>query len=331
MNYKIIKSTAGLLAIISLIFVFAGCGRDLGDLTEPDPENSNGANATIIVTMNEEMYSAFVSNYPGGFPTLTNTPDNNTVQNQVQPATVPQSTNAQQPSGAPAQTPSQNQNTGSNSGKTPLQYSKEELLTYFNTCVNKIKTAKPALTRDKNTAVSDIQLSNSMANSLVGFVKGILFSDDVDTQSVQKGQSCDNLVSREGKPYVSDLSMTDIKDITAVQEGSGYKVTVTMPDVHNTAADGPYSKIFQFLTTDDVQNVYAPKVGATVAKENIQMQYSGCTATATIDANGNVTAYETDVIGKMTLKDATIKKGVTIKTDMTVTLTTVTKYRDFIW
>lgn len=325
MTGKPLRLAACLACGAVTLTALTACGRDLGDLTEPAPQSETDRE-TIIVTMDAEQYSLLMQYYPelatsaaGG--TDQTTPQNTAPVSQNQPessATVPAATNGG----------SQN---GTASTATPLTYSKEELVTYFNNCANKIKTNMPAFTKEEQTKVTDIQLSNSLANSLVSVVKDALLSEDLISTPVTKGANCNAIVSPEGQSYVSTITAADISNITVQQAGSGYTMTVTMPQATNPDDSSAYGRIFQFVSVDDVLNEYAPEVGATVARENITINYSGCTATLTVDANGNPTNYQTYVTCVITLKDASIKKGITINSDVDITLATTTQLKDFTW
>lgn len=214
--------------------------------------------------------------------------------------------------------------------KTPTQMSDSELLEWFNLNLNNVKESMPAFERAKLTTVSDIQLSNQAANTLVGFVKGALLSEETEIKNAQKGESCVEIMCPDGERYTSNLGINDIKDISVSTAGSSYVVTVTLPDTKNpTRDDGAYAKIFNFITVDDVVNTYAPKVGATVDRKNIEVKYSGCYAKATFSPDGKVEAYETYVTCVMSLKDATVKKVVTINTDVDITLASTTNFTKF--
>ena len=242
-------------------------------------------------------------------PEITTAPVENTT---AAPQPVPESTTA-----APVQ-------------KTPLTMSKAELLDWFNLSLNNVKEGMPGFTRAKQTTVADISLSNQLANTLVSFVKGMLLSEEVETKTAAKGQSCVELMSPDGERYVSQLSMADVKDISVMAQGTGYAVTVTLPDAVNPTRDeSAYAKIFNFITVDDVINTYAPKVGATVARNNIKVSYTGCTAKAVISPDGKIESYNTYVTCVVSLKDATVKKGVTINTDVDFTLVSTTDYTNF--
>lgn len=233
---------------------------------------------------------------------------------------------------AAEQTTSAEVQTTAPAAATPLEMSDAELLEWFNTAVNNVKESMPAFERAKLTTVSDIVLSNQIANSLVSFVKGALLSEETEIKTATKGSSCVEVMSPDGERYVSQLTAADIKDITVTAKGTSYEVTVTLPDkVNPTRDEGAYAKIFNFITVDDVIEVYAPKVGATVAKNNIKVSYSGCYARALISPDGRVEAYDTYVTCVMSLIDASVKKGVTINTDVDITLVSETNYSKFVY
>lgn len=200
-------------------------------------------------------------------------------------------------------------------------------LRYFNAAVNRIKAERAGFTKSKLTATKDITLSNSLANSLVGLVKGALLSEDAVQTVVQPGENSDAVMSPYNVPFVSGLTEADVDSVEAVPADGGYTVTVHVKGETNPAAEGSAcSRIFEFITVDDVASTYAPKVGAEVARENIEVVFSDCWAKATVDAAGTVTAYETYVQGTMNLKNAKIR---IITTDVSVVLASTTTYTDF--
>ncbi len=257
----------------------------------------------------------------------------NTTAKPQETVTLPEITTApaENTTAAPGNnTPVPENTTAAPVSKTPLTMSKAELLDWFNLSLNNVKEGMPGFKRAKQTTVADIALSNQLANTLVSFVKGMLLSEEVETKTATKGQSCVEIMSPDGERYVSQLSMADVKDISVMAQGTGYAVTVTLPDAVNPTRDeSAYAKIFNFITVDDVLNTYAPKVGADVARNNVKVTYSGCTAKAVISPDGKIESYNTYVTCVVSLKDATVKKGVTINTDVEFTLVSVTDYTNF--
>ena len=237
-----------------------------------------------------------------------------------------------QETAAAAQTPDA-QTPDSGQGDVPAgnlaTMSPAEQLSYFNIAVNRIKAEKAGFQKSKLTATEDISLSNSLANSVVGLVKGALLSENATETTVAKGESSDAVMSPYNVPYVSQLTTDDIKSIDVVPSGGGYIITVYVKGETNPELTGSISsRIFEFLTVDDVVNTYAPKVNAEVAREDIEVVYDGCFARATVDDSGRITEYETYVKATMILKNAKIR---IISTDVTAVLASTTRYTNFIY
>ena len=271
-------------------------------------------------------------------PTQAYVPDT-TLPSQPVPDTTEPITDATLPSADPAtdttapqpssEAPSE---TTTEAKKTPDQMSNDELLQFFNASLNRVKTDKIGFKKSKLTSILDLQLSNSVANTLVGFVKSSLLSETADETTVAKGQGGNDVFSPSGKDYVSKLTMNDLTSIKCEKSGDLYIISLGVKGETNPTWDGSImSRGFDFMTVDDVVNIYAPKVGATVAREDIEVVFSDCTAKLTVTADGQVQAYTTYVKGVMNMYNASIKKGVTIKTDMAITLASTTDYTDFVY
>lgn len=296
------KKIISLVLALVLVLSFSSCMKV--NITLPEKNIGTEAGAVENTTAKPQE--------PVTLPEITTAPAEATTSAPVIVNPAPEGTTA-----APVQ-------------KTPLTMSKAELLDWFNLSLNNVKEGMPGFTRAKQTTVADISLSNQLANTLVSFVKGMLLSEEVETKTAAKGQSCVEIMSPDGERYVSQLSMADVKDISVMAQGTGYAVTVTLPDAVNPTRDeSAYAKIFNFITVDDVINTYAPKVGATVARNNIKVSYTGCTAKAVISPDGKIESYNTYVTCVVSLKDATVKKGVTINTDVDFTLVSTTDYTNF--
>lgn len=215
--------------------------------------------------------------------------------------------------------------------KTPAEMSQEELIDYFNRTLNVVKAQNLGFKKTKLTSILDLQLSNSMANSLVSFVKGALLSDTADETTVGKGESSVGVMSPSGESFVANLTAEDVSSVKAAKNGENTVIRVEFRDLTNPDKSSAYGRIFDFMTVEDVVNIYAPKVGATVAKENIEVVFSGCYAELTVDANDKIVNYSTYVNGLMNMKEASIKKVVTINTDLAITLASTTDYTNFVY
>ena len=245
-------------------------------------------------------------------------------------ATLPTQT---EPSSAPAEsTTAAPAESTTAAPKTPDQMSNDELLQFFNASLNRVKSDKVGFKKSKLTSILDLQLSNSAANTLVGFVKNSLLSETADETTVAKGQDGTDVFSPSGKPYVSQLTMNDLTSIKCEKQGDLYIISLAVKGETNPTWNGSImSRGFDFMTVDDVVNIYAPKVGATVAENDIEVVFSDCTAKLTVTADGKVQAYTTYVKGVMNMYNASIKKVFTINTDLAITLASTTDYTDFVY
>lgn len=240
----------------------------------------------------------------------TQSPVQNTpVQNEQ--TTAPQGTNTDAPASAPQ--------------------TDEQWLSFFNDAVNKLKSEAPAMTKSKQTKTADIKLSNPLGDAYIGVAKDKYLSDEVVETPIAKGDkaAAQANISPDGASYVSMLTMADIKSITHTTDASGnYVINIAMNDMSNPDKQSSYGKIFQFMLVDDVMNTYAPNMGATVERSNVELKYSGCSATATITPDGKVVSYETTVNANMILREAKVK---VINTDLDATLYSITKYYNIAW
>ena len=244
---------------------------------------------------------------------------------QVQQQTGTQSTPVQQ-----EQTTTSQQSADTNT-QTSAPQTDEQWLTFFNDAVNKLKTEAPAMTKSKQTKTADIQLSNPLGDAYVSAAKDKYLSDEVVETPIAKGDkaAAQANVSPDGASYVSTLTMSDIKSITHTTDGDGnYVIKIAMNDMSNPDLQSSYAKVFQFMLVDDVMNTYAPDMGATVDRSNVELKYSNCSATATITPDGKVVSYETMVNANMILREAKVK---IINTDLDAALYSVTKYYNINW
>ena len=266
-----------------------------------------------------------------GVTSGTNTPQVQAPQDniQVQQTTVPAVTTPVQ------QTPVQGEQTTAPQGSaaTPdsAPQTDEQWLSFFNDAVNKLKTEAPAMTKSKQTKTADIKLSNPLGDAYVSAAKDKYLSDEVVETPIAKGDkaSAQANISPDGASYVSTLTMADIKSITHTVDGNGnYVIKIAMNDTSNPDKQSSYAKVFQFMLVDDVMNTYAPDMGATVDRSNVELKYTNCYATATITPDGKVVSYETMVNANMILRDAKVK---VINTDLDATLYSLTKYYNIKW
>ena len=304
MNKKLLIA---LIAISSCVLIAAGIGLFL-TVTENQPD------IQPLTTMPQQI-----------FDTATTAPVYVQPQQAVVNTTAAQQQNgqpaAQQPATqAAAQTPAQQ-----GAGDT-LPQTDAEWLAFFNESVNKLKTGQYGFTKNKITETQDIKLSNSLANSFVSMAKDSLLSTNNEDLPIAKGDTATAVaqVSPDGASFVSALTMSDIRSIQHSVDANGNRtIRVDMNDMTNPDLNSSYAKIFEFMTVDDVLTTHAPKLKATVERENIQVVFSGCYAEANIAADGTPINYKTYVSARMILTGGKIS---VISTDVDVQLMSTTTY-----
>ena len=303
MNKKLLIA---LIAISSCILIAAGAGLFLTITEKPAVQAVTTTQAQIF----DPVTTTFAQQTPvqPGSPTTQPTPG--------QPQTQAQAGQT------PDQTPAVAQSDG-----TPQ--TDAEWLTFFNDSVNRLKTGQYGFIKNKITETQDIQLSNSLANSFVSMAKDSLLSTNNEDIPIAKGDvaSATAQVSPDGANYVSALTMSDIRSIQhGVNADGNYVVRIDMNDMTNPDLNSPYGKIFEFMTVDDVLTTHAPKLKATVTRENISVVFAGCYAEACMAPDGTPISYRTYVAAHMILKEAKIS---VISTDVDAQLMSTTTYSNF--
>lgn len=230
-----------------------------------------------------------------------------------------------------AQTQASNENQPQQNANAAVPQTDAEWLALFNNAVNQLKTDGPSFTKSKQTKTEDIQLSNKLAQSYVSVAKDKFLSDETVKTDIAKGDTASavNAVSPDGASYVSALAVSDIQSLTHTTNADGnFVVRVTMADAVNPEPSGAFGKIFEFMTVDDVMNVYAPDMGATVESANVSVAFSDCYAEAVIAPSGKLVSYQTYVYAHMILKEAKIS---VVTTDLDATLVSNTSYDNIVW
>ncbi len=304
------KKMLFLICILSLCLAFGGCISISGDM----PAVATDPQGNVVTKADNNGYVVNYYNVNNG--TAASADANTQPVQQTQPS-------AEMPvTVSPESTPSQQ--------STSLTLATdEEKLNFFNMAVNKVKAQNAGFKKSKKTVGSEMTLTNNLVNTIANMLKNSLLPNDTTETLVNKGESSIDVMSPPGQTFVSALTTSDIQSITCETVGSDYVITVYIPDATNPdAASSVYAKIFEFITVDDIMNIYAPKMNATVERGNVFFDFTGCYAKATIAADGTLKGYETFVNGTMRLTNGKIRA---FTTDLSIVLSSTTTYTDFQW
>ena len=237
------------------------------------------------------------------------TPDSGNVTQQA-----PSSNAGQQ--GGNTQTPVQN-----NNADNPLNYSKSQLISYYNSCLKKSYSQKLSATKTEQVDVkpSGVDIGNagfnvdSIANTLIA--NNTKNNGVVQTKSFVNGKATDDGSPIEKFVLPANLYDAAVKSITIKQNGQGYQIVIVLNEetcAHNGTAK--YNASCAWPLDVGVINFDLPIPGASNAVDIQQctFRYTGTKITAMIDSQGRVT--DTKVEMPLTVTNAVAKAvGITIK------------------
>lgn len=181
----------------------------------------------------------------------------------------------------------------------PAFESKEALIEYVNTNLNRIKTERPGLTKTESSSVSDINVSSSGIAALVkSLVSKIVEkeSDESDPEFHNAGDALYSVVPVEGEDYVSNLTASDIMGAKVLYDDGKDMITVqiAVPDTDsdNIKSSG-YSKVvntenLNSKSTSTITDVFSSIMGSA----ELSVEYRNLVLTVKIDCEtGNVKNY----------------------------------------
>lgn len=272
------KFVTVLMAACLIVTLFAGCGGkdqdalstgpNAGVSPTQEPGTAAGADAAI------PGQSQNVDEQAGG--TDAAEPQGGNAAGTTAKGSGGQTT-TKKSSGASSTTTKKNPSGGSGTtkpsgGGSSEKEKKAEIVSYFNTAANKVKTGKPALTYTTTGKMSAFGLSDG-------------FSDDGSTR---KGQNLDQRFPVIGQSWASKLPASAVKSAERTLSNGVYTLKITMNDEKDVLNIGnsAHGKVFFFMDTEQLKEMMKES-GLEV--ERLTNNFSGSTITCTIDAKtGNM-------------------------------------------
>ncbi len=202
---------------------------------------------------------------------------------------------------------------------TPVGNTSEEVLAYFNSLVNGLKTERPAISYryEKNVPDDSIKITKagqedaeeidkslaSMNDAAVGVKDMIL--EDIKEISGELAFGADNTeyLFKKGEPWTSALTVTDIDYATIKEVGEFYYITIVFDDVESNGDTAALAKAFDLRDKDAIlaSDEFA-KVNSYLkfTDNGYDVSYSGCKITATVnrltDEITNLNYYKSAVV-----------------------------------
>jgi len=134
--------------------------------------------------------------------------------------------------------------------KDPTTMAKAELLDYFNTAVNAVRSQKPQFDYEIIRKIDKVETTilGGVVDGIVNAVVKKLMPGTPETGTVAKGSGNLGKFLNDSDSKASLLTVAQISSITAVKKGANYEVTVKLPPATNpsmTAGQSSYSSLHQ--------------------------------------------------------------------------------------
>lgn len=225
--------------------------------------------------------------------------------------------------------------------------SKEELVNYFNTNLDRIKTERPGLTKTEKSTVSDINVTNPKllgfsfgtgADLLVKELSELIMGEgnDKTLTYINPGDQNWLKVSVEEEEYVSKLNANDVygAKVELDETRNELKITIALADTMlSELENSSYAKVFNTENMKSTAISLLTAVSTSLVSDNLKIEYQNATLTAVFDyTTGNVKNYKTSYSSEIFV-DAT---GVTLLKLLSVDTidyksSDTVEYRDFNW
>lgn len=182
----------------------------------------------------------------------------------------------------------------------PVEKSSEEILNYFNSLLNSIKTERPAMyyrfeknvpndslkvTKAGQEEAEEIDSSLSAINDAAKAVKDLMLENIEETSGdIPFGSDNTDVVLVQGENFASKLTVDDVKYATMTEVGDKYYITIEFNDISEAEAKEILSKAFNLRDKSDILNSEEfAKTKAYLELKDYSVNYTGCKITATVN------------------------------------------------
>lgn len=200
----------------------------------------------------------------------------------------------------------------SSTSKSTVPSTKDEIIKYCNTALNKIKTSKPGYNKHYvMTVKGDV---SGLPSWLVSLAK----TDE--TINVKKGQNSNDIYPAAGYTWSSKLTSADVKEATLKQSGSKYIIKLTIVDEDNPKkGNSHFGRCMSVLEQSDVL------AKSSLIKKASMHYYNGYIYAEIDSKTGNVTK-------SIASATADVKLNVSILGDVEAKQIVSTEtFTDFVW
>lgn len=217
-------------------------------------------------------------------------------------------------------------NTATNKPSSGKPSTKAEIISYFNTASNKVKTGSKSITRDKEENYEAQPINLGSLGLLQSTVSGLI-NDNMGVDEEKSGVTATTAADKnkiypvEGESWSSKLTEADVKSATCTESNGVYTITLTINDdplaaeyAHGT---GHHGKAFNIVMPQTIKDNAG---AASSLLSSLKVGYQNGKIVVKVDAKtGNITSATYDYTW---LLNVDMAGGITayfgIKTDYTI-------------
>ncbi len=183
---------------------------------------------------------------------------------------------------------------------TPVGKTSAEVLDYFNSLVNGVKTSKPAISYyfEKNVPDDSIKVTKKGAedaeeidesleaiNSSAKGIKDMILANIKETSGeIAYGADNSEILLVKGESWTSALTVADIDYATIKEVGDNYYITIAFNDIENNGDTAALAKAFDLRDKDAIlaSDEFA-KTSEYLKFNDYDVAYTDCKITATVN------------------------------------------------
>lgn len=194
------------------------------------------------------------------------------------------------------------------SGGGSTQPSKADIVSYFNTAANKVKTGRPKLAYEMKLA---------MTFSIFGISQSM---EDSSKDTLARGSNLNDAFPVSGQSWASRLSASAVQSASRTLKDGKYTIKIVMKDENNVtnARNSAHGQAFTVLDLNDFQDAAQDKG---ISIQNVTNSFRGSTITCVVDAKtGNMlsASYLLKDKGSATMKDQESGVNLPVTIDLTM-------------
>lgn len=198
-----------------------------------------------------------------------------------------------------------------------ISITEENAVALFNQALNRIKTEESGYaasgTKTKSDELTTCSSDNGqLSSSVLGLVEDIIAEEgpELETETIPKNSQNYTIMSIEGSPYVSRLTVDDIYGLRASYNAESGQITLSIA-IPDAEIEGLTQSAYSRLLNTEIMLEETNQLLAKFLSDDAAMrrEFKNCVATVVIDAaNLDVLNYTINYESEMYIAEATIKR-----------------------